>query len=116
MFLTSTVSAWFASDLELRLERALIDAGLPRPLRQPPLELPPARPSTRLLLAARAEALEVDHVTWHGGKLDLTYDKRRDRQLWHLGIHVTRVTDDEIRHHLGRSWPTCGRSCAHLAG
>ena len=48
------------------------------------------------------EALEVDHVTWHGGKLDLTYDKRRDRQLWQLGVHVTRVTDDEIRHHLGR--------------
>ena len=30
---------------------------------------------------AECEALEVDHVTWHGGKLDLTADKRRDRLL-----------------------------------
>jgi very-short-patch-repair endonuclease len=46
------------------------------------------------------EALEIDHTTWHGGKLDLTYDKWRDRQLRRLGIHVTRVTDVDVRHRL----------------
>ena len=102
-----------ASDLELRLERALIDAGLPRPLRQhrDPAALGRGRPPDFYWPRER-EALEVDHVTWHGGKLDLTYDKRRDRQLWQLGIHVTPVTDDEIRHHLGpRRRPTWPPSC-----
>jgi very-short-patch-repair endonuclease len=46
------------------------------------------------------EAVEVDHVTWHGGLLDSTYDKRRDRQLRRLGVHVTRVTDDDVLHRL----------------
>ena len=92
-----------ASDLELRLERAVIDAGLPRPLRQPAIELRSGevvRPD--FYWPHEREALEVDHVTWHGGKLDLTYDKRRDRQLWQLGIHVSRVTDHEVHHHMGR--------------
>ena len=92
-----------ASDLELQLERALVQAGLPRPLRQPALRLPSGEVvHPDFYWPAEREAVEVDHVTWHGGKLDLTYDKRRDRQLWQLRIHVTRVTDDEIRHHLGR--------------
>ena len=44
----------------------------------------------------QGEALEVDHVTFHGGKLDQYYDKWRDRQLRLVGIHVTRVTDQDI--------------------
>ena len=93
-----------ASDLELKLERALVEAGLPRPLRQQALRLPSGEVvHPDFYWPAQREAVEVDHVTWHGGKLDLTYDKRRDRQLWQLGIHVTRVTDDEIRRHLGRA-------------
>ena len=40
----------------------------------------PARSSTPTSTGpTSARSLEVDHVTWHGGKLDLTYDKRRDR-------------------------------------
>ena len=92
-----------ASDLELRLERALRRRRAARPVRQHPLQLPSGEVvHPDFYWPVQREALEVDHVTWHGGKLDLTYDKRRDRQLWRLGVHVTRVTDDEIRHHLGR--------------
>ena len=61
-----------------------------------------ARSSTRTSTGRMSEALEVDHVTWHGGKLDLTYDSAAIASLWQLGVHVSRVTDDEIRHHLGR--------------
>jgi hypothetical protein len=44
--------------------------------------------------------IEIDHVTWHGGKLDLTADKRRDRPLRRIGINSTRVTDDDVRQRL----------------
>ena len=92
--------AWLhpvGSDLELRFERAVVAAGLAQPIRQHPIVLPDGHvihvdfywPDAR-------EAVEIDHITWHGGKLDLTYDKQRDRQLRRLGIHVTRFTDSEI--------------------
>jgi len=86
------------SDLELIVERAIIRAGLPRPLRQHPVRLPNGE-TFRLdfFWPDEREALEVDHVTWHGGKLDLTADKRRDRLLRRLGIHTTRITDDDAR-------------------
>jgi very-short-patch-repair endonuclease len=85
------------SDLELQLERALVAAGLPRPLRQHPLQLPTGEiihpdfywPDER-------EIVEVDHVTWHGGQA-AAYDKRRDRRVRRLGIGTTRVTDIDIR-------------------
>jgi very-short-patch-repair endonuclease len=95
-------AAVLASDLELRLEQALLDAGLPRPLRQHPIALPSGVIHPDFYWPDEREVVEVDHVTWHGGKADLTYDKRRDRELWRRGIHVTRVTDDEIRFHLPR--------------
>lgn len=92
-----------ASDLELMLEQAILDAGLPRPLRGHPVRLRSGDTVHPDFLWPEArEAVEVDHVTWHGGKLDLTYDKRRDRELWKVGVHVTRVTDSEISNHLGR--------------
>ena len=86
------------SHLELDLERALVVAGLPRPERQWPVRLPGgdvvhpdlAWPSVRL-------AIEVDHVTWHGGRAASTYDKWRDRQLRLVGWEVDRVTDADIR-------------------
>jgi hypothetical protein len=89
------------SDLELRVERAIIEAGLPRPLRQHPIRVPSGE-LFRLdfYWPVEAEALEVDHVTWHGGKLDLTADKRRDRLLRRFGINTTRITDDDVRHRL----------------
>ena len=89
------------SDLELQLERALLDAGLPRPLRQHPLRLPNGdvvHPD--FYWAAEQEIVEVDHVTWHGGREASVYDKRRDRLVRRLGIGITRVTDSDIRDHL----------------
>lgn len=82
---------------EIALEQALVAAGLPRPVRQCTLRLPNGRdvhpdlawPDLRL-------AIEVDHVTWHGGRLDSTYDKWRDRQVRLLGWEVDRVTDTDI--------------------
>ena len=92
--------AWLrpvGSDLELRFERAVLSAGLARPIRQHAIALPDGsviRPD--FYWPDAGEVVEIDHVTWHGGKLDLTYDKQRDRQLRRLGIHVTRFTDSEI--------------------
>ena len=85
------------SDLELRLERAILAAGLPRPVRQHPMTLPTGRriridfywPEYRL-------AVEVDHITWHGGRAAATADKGRDRMLARLGIRTLRVTEDDV--------------------
>ena len=41
-------------------------------------------------------ALEIDHVTWHGGRLDAQYDKTRDRRARLVGWQVERVTDREL--------------------
>jgi very-short-patch-repair endonuclease len=89
------------SDLELRVERAIIEAGLPRPLRQYPVQLPSGE-TFRLdfYWPDNREALEVDHITWHGGRFEATADKRRDRLLRQLGIHTTRITDDDVRNRL----------------
>jgi very-short-patch-repair endonuclease len=85
------------SDLELRLERAIRSAGLPRPVRQHEFELPSGR-------SARADfywpeqrlVVEVDHITWHGGRAAANADKGRDRWFACLGIRTLRVTNDDI--------------------
>ena len=41
-------------------------------------------------------ALEIDHVTWHGGRFDAQRDKGRDRGARRLGWQVDRVTDLEL--------------------
>jgi hypothetical protein len=41
-------------------------------------------------------AVEVDHVTWHGGRFDAQADKGRDRQARRIGWQVDRVTDLEL--------------------
>lgn len=93
-------SAWqrpAGSLLELRVLKALRAAGLPELVRQHPIRLPNgivihpdgADPSARW-------ALEVDHVTWHGGRSDAQRDKGRDRGLRRVGWQVDRVTDHEL--------------------
>lgn len=44
--------------------------------------------------------IEVDHVTYHGGRLDVQADKRRDREVARLGWTISRVTDDDINNRL----------------
>ncbi len=42
-------------------------------------------------------AVEVDHVTWHGGRFDAQRDKGRDRNARRIGWQVDRVTDLELK-------------------
>jgi hypothetical protein len=66
-------------------------------VRQHPLRLPDgtvihvdaADPSARW-------ALEIDHVTWHGGRFDAQRDKARDRGARRIDWQVDRVTDLEL--------------------
>ncbi len=86
------------SGLELKVLRALERAGVPELLRQYPVKLPDgsivhpdgALPDIRW-------AVEIDHVTWHGGRFDAQYDKGRDRKLRKIGWQVERITDAELR-------------------
>ena len=48
--------------------------------------------------------VEVDHLTWHGGRLEGAYDRRRDLKVRAAtGFHVERVTDIAIDHHLAET-------------
>jgi hypothetical protein len=84
------------SGLELRVLQALERRGIVL-TRQYPLRLPNgltihpdgADPTIKW-------ALEVDHVTWHGGRLDAQRDKIRDRNARLIGWDVERVTDLEL--------------------
>jgi very-short-patch-repair endonuclease len=86
------------SGLELQVLRALEHAGVPQLTRQHTIRLnngsvvhpDGALPEVRW-------AVEVDHVTWHGGRFDAQYDKARDRQLRRIRWCVERVTDAELR-------------------
>lgn len=93
-------SAWqrpAGSKLELRVLGALRRAGVPELVRQHPLRLPngvvvhpdASDPGLRW-------AIEIDHVTWHGGRTDAQRDKTRDRGLRRLGWQVDRVSDQEL--------------------
>lgn len=86
------------SHLELLLEKALVSAGLPVPVRQHPIALRSGQtvhpdlcwPDIRF-------AVEVDHATWHDSSAASDYDKWRDRQLGLVDWEVRRVTDTDVR-------------------
>lgn len=84
------------SGLELKVLKALARRGLDL-VRQHPVELPDG---TTIHLDGADPALrwgiEIDHVTWHGGRLDTQRDKRRDRQARLVGWQIERVTDQEV--------------------
>lgn len=88
------------SDLEVRVLRALRDRGLDL--------VPQHRLALRNGSVAFIDAadpllrwgVEVDHVTWHGGRFDAQADKARDRQAGLLGWRIERVTDDEVARNL----------------
>ncbi|MEO6654019.1 MAG: type IV toxin-antitoxin system AbiEi family antitoxin domain-containing protein [Ilumatobacteraceae bacterium] len=88
------------SGLEHRTLRALEQAGVRGLVRQHPITLyngvvihpDGALPDVKW-------ALEIDHVTWHGGRIDAQRDKARDRALRRVGWQVDRVTDVELEHH-----------------
>ena len=87
------------SDLEVELLRALSDRGVVL-VPQFELELPDG--SVVHLDggdSGRRFGVEVDHVTWHGGRVSRVYDKWRDRQTDRLGWVIPRVPDEELRDH-----------------
>jgi hypothetical protein len=85
------------SGLEVRVLRALEARGVGPLERQFPLRLPNgitihadgADPRIRW-------AVEIDHVTWHGGRFDAQRDKVRDRNARRIGWQIDRVTDQDI--------------------
>ena len=85
------------SDLEIKVMRALEARGVVL-IPQFAITLPDgsvihpdgADPTRRF-------GVEVDHVTWHGGRIATQYDKWRDRQTTRLGWAISRVTDDDLR-------------------
>lgn len=85
------------SGIELLVLNALEQRGINSLLRQYPLQLPNgvtihpdgADPSIRW-------AVEIDHVTWHGGRFDAQRDKGRDRSARRIGWQIDRVTDQEL--------------------
>jgi len=85
------------SNLELRVERAIMQAGLPRPLRQQAF-VPESGTTIRVdfYWPELALVLEVDHDEWHGSRRDRSVDKWRDRQLKRIGIDTVRVTDSDV--------------------
>lgn len=85
------------SGLELRVLDALEAAGIGPLVRQHPIRLPNGiwiHPDG--VDVSAKWAVEVDHVTWHGGRLKAQQDKGRDRALRKLGWQVDRVTDREL--------------------
>lgn len=89
------------SDHELRLARALERRGFPRLERQCRVEIKPGNVvHPDLGIPADRFYIEVDHVTWHGGRIEGVYDKHRDRLVRLAGNHVERVTDHAIDHQL----------------
>jgi very-short-patch-repair endonuclease len=89
------------SHLEVMVWRALLRAGISGLVRQHEVVLPDGR----LVYLDLADpvcrwGLEIDHVTWHGGRVDAQDDKRRDRALRRCGWEIERVTDTEIRNEL----------------
>lgn len=89
------------SHLELRLYDALRVAGVNGLERQYELVLPGGWTIHPDIAVPRLSwAIEIDHVTWHGGRIDAQRDKRNDRQARMIGWHVDRVTDDDVEHRL----------------
>jgi hypothetical protein len=85
------------SDYELVLERALGQRGFPPFARGHPLEISSGvQIHPDLGLPDDGFFIEIDHLSWHGGRLENAYDKWRDRKVRLLGAHVERVSDIAI--------------------
>jgi len=86
------------SELELELQQALIEAGLPAAVQQHPVVLPNGR-TVHLDLAYPDHRLdiEVDHSEWHATPTAVAQDKQRDLGLAVLGWERLRFTDQAVR-------------------
>ncbi len=89
------------SHLEVRMWRALSSGGISGLVRQHPVVLDDGRVVHLDIADPQCGwALEIDHVTWHGGRADAQADKIRDRALRRADWHVERVTDAEVERSL----------------
>jgi hypothetical protein len=93
------------SDHELRLERAMRARGFPALTRRHPLLIAPGviiHPD--LGVPEHGFLVEVDHLTWHGGRLGGAYDRWRDLMVRaSTDSRVERVTDIAIDRHLAET-------------
>ena len=94
--------AWIApvdSDLEMRLYDGLRSAGVAGMDRQYKIELPAGWSiHADVAVPELRWAIPIDHVTWHGGRINAQRDKQNDRQVRMIGWQVDRVTDEDINH------------------
>jgi very-short-patch-repair endonuclease len=119
--LTARVSRPTMSELELELQQALIEAGLPLAIQQHPVALRSGRTAYLDLayLDCRLD-IEVDHSAWHGTPSAVERDKARDNGLAVLAWERLRFTERmleramascvanvrEVRElRLGQGWP-----------
>lgn len=85
------------SDHEVRLRRSLERAGVTGLVPQHAVQVGSGWVAHPDLAVPEAQwAVEIDHVTWHGGRIDAQRDKQRDRELRLVGWQIDRVTDEEI--------------------
>ena len=88
------------SDLELRFIRELRRRGLAVE-QQVRFDFPDG---THVVFDAadreRRLAIEVDHASWHGGRVRSQADKLRDRRVLAAGWTTVRVTDHDVEHRL----------------
>lgn len=86
------------SGLELKVLRALEARGVGPIVRQFAIKLPNGVTiHADGAIPALKWAVEIDHVTWHGGRISAQDDKARDRALRRIGWQVDRVTDEDVR-------------------
>jgi hypothetical protein len=86
---------------ELRLHDALRREGIGGLVRQHAIAVPGGWTiHADLAVPPLGWAIPIDHVTWHGGRIDAQRDKQNDRQARMLGWQIDRVTDDDIDHRL----------------
>jgi very-short-patch-repair endonuclease len=92
--LTERASRPTMSELELDLQQALSDAGLPLAVQQHPVALPSGRPAYLDLayLDCRLD-IEVDHSEWHSTTSAVERDKARDNGLAVLVWERLRFTE-----------------------
>jgi hypothetical protein len=89
------------SNHELVLYDALRTAGVTGMVRQHKLSLPTGWDiHADVAVPTLRWAIPIDHVTWHGGRIDTQRDKHNDRLAGTIGWRVDRVTDEDIAERL----------------